>query len=79
MEKLTPLEFGAWVRRRRLALRLEIRDLEDRVPGLSRSKVQRIEVGTDEPTADLIALLWALGVDLGTLCPISGTRTREGP
>lgn len=77
-DPITPLDFGAWVQRRRRALGLEIRDIEEMVPGLSRSKIQRIEVGADEATADLIRLLWVLGVDVGWLCPISGTGTEGG-
>lgn len=77
-DAITPLDFGVFIRRRREALGLTIQDLEGLARGVSRSKIQRIEIGMDGPTADLIRLLWELGVDLGELCPIYGSGIEGG-
>lgn len=60
---MTPTEFGAILRDRRVSLGLSLVDVE-RLAQISKSKLARIEVGMDDGVTSLLAVLDLLGGDL---------------
>lgn len=61
---MTGLDFGIWLRRRRLALGWSLDEAVVRTGCFSRSTLYRIESGEQNAIGELLALLEAYGVDV---------------